>query len=92
MDIEKVENVQQVDVPVAVDNQGNVEVIGNPTKQWWKSKTIIFNVAFTALTVAANTLPMLQGQFNITPETYALISGIVNIGLRAMTNKGITAA
>ena len=25
MDIEKVESVQQVDVPVAVDNQGNVE-------------------------------------------------------------------
>lgn len=82
---EKIQETQDLQVPITVDSQGNVDVKTNPSKKWYTSKTIWFNVIFTVLTILSNSLPALQSQFQITPEVYAMISGFVNIVLRAIT-------
>jgi hypothetical protein len=82
---EKIQETQDLQVPITVDSQGNVDVKTNPSKKWYTSKTIWFNVIFTVLTILSNSLPALQSQFQITPEVYAMIAGFVNIVLRAIT-------
>ena len=82
---EKIQETQDLQVPITVDNQGNVDVKTNPSKKWYTSKTIWFNVIFTVLTILSNSLPALQSQFQITPEVYAMVAGFVNIVLRAIT-------
>lgn len=86
---EKIQENQDLQVPITVDSQGNVDVKTNPSKKWYTSKTIWFNVIFTALTILSNSLPALQSQFQITPEVYAMIAGFVNIVLRAITSSPI---
>jgi hypothetical protein len=82
---EKIQETQDLQVPITVDSQGNVDVKTNPSKKWYTSTTIWFNVIFTVLTILSNSLPALQSQFQITPEVYAMIAGFVNIVLRAIT-------
>ena len=86
---EQVQETQDLQVPITVDSEGNVDVKTNPSKKWYTSKTIWFNVIFTALTILSNSLPALQSQFQITPEVYAMIAGFVNIVLRAITSSAI---
>ena len=83
------EKIQDLQVPITVDSQGNVDVKTNPSKKWYASKTIWFNVIFTVLTILSNSLPALQAQFQITPEVYAMIAGFVNIVSRAITSSPI---
>jgi hypothetical protein len=82
---EKIQETQDLQVPITVDSQGNVDVKTNPSKKWYTSTTIWFNVIFTVLTILSNSLPALQSQFQITSEVYAMIAGFVNIVLRAIT-------
>ena len=86
---EKIQETQDLQVPITVDSEGNVDVKTNPSKKWYTSKTIWFNVIFTVLTILSNSLPALQSQFQITPEVYAMIAGFVNIVLRAITSSPI---
>lgn len=79
----------ELQVPVVVDENGNVDVANNPSKVWWKSKTIWFNILFTLLTIASNTLPSLQAQLHISSDMYAIISAFVNIGLRTVSTTQI---
>jgi len=59
----------------------------NNCKPWWKSKTIGFNVLLGAGLEIAHLL----GETNIiTPQNLALIMGVGNIILRAITNKPVT--
>ena len=76
---EKIQETQDLQVPITVDSQGNVDVKTNPSKKWYTSKTIWFNVIFTVLTILSNSLPAIQSQFQITPEVYAMVAGFVNI-------------
>ena len=82
---EKIQETQDLQVPITVDSQGNVDVKTNPSKKWYTSKTIWFNVIFAVLTILSNSLPAIQSQFQITPEVYAMVAGFVNIILRAIT-------
>ena len=82
---EKIQETQDLQVPITVDSQGNVDVKTNPSKKWYTSKTIWFNVIFAVLTILSNSLPAIQSQFQITPEVYAIVAGFVNIILRAIT-------
>ena len=86
---EKIQETQDLQVPITVDSEGNVDVKTNPSKKWYTSKTIWFNVIFTVLTILSNSLPAIQTQFQITPEVYAMIAGFVNIVLRAITTSPI---
>ena len=86
---EKIQETQDLQVPITVDSQGNVDVKTNPSKKWYASKTIWFNVIFTVLTIFSNSLPAIQSQFQITPEVYAMVAGFVNIVLRAITSSPI---
>ena len=86
---EKIQETQDLQVPITVNSQGNVDIKTNPSKKWYTSKTIWFNVIFTILTILSNSLPAIQAQFQITPEVYAMISGFVNIVLRAITSSPI---
>ena len=86
---EKIQETQDLQVPITVNSQGNVDVKTNPSKKWYTSKTIWFNVIFTVLTILSNSLPAIQSQFQIAPEVYAMITGFVNIVLRAITSSPI---
>ena len=86
---EKIQETQDLQVPITVNSQGNVDVKTNPSKKWYTSKTIWFNVMFTVFTILSNSLPAIQSQFQITPEVYAMITGFVNIVLRAITSSPI---
>ena len=65
-------------------------------KPWWKSKTIWFNLAIVGgavLSGAVGLLPLLEPL--MAPAAYAVIFfvvGVVNVGLRAITEKGIGSA
>lgn len=59
----------------------------HPSKVWYKSKTMIFNISVALLT----SLPIIQPM--LTPVYYAwVLFGVtfVNIVLRAKTNQGVT--
>lgn len=86
---EKIQETQDLQVPITVNSQGNVDIKTNPSKKWYTSKTIWFNVIFTVLTILSNSLPAIQSQFQITPEVYAMIAGFVNIVLRTITSSPI---
>ena len=86
---EKIQETQDLQVPITVDSQGNVDVKTNPSKKWYTSKTIWFNVIFTLFTILSNSLPALQAQFQIAPEVYAMVAGFVNIVLRAIASSPI---
>ena len=86
---EKIQETQDLQVPITVNSQGNVDIKTNPSKKWYTSKTIWFNVIFTVLTILSNSLPAIQSQFQITPEVYAMIAGFVNIVLRALASSPI---
>jgi hypothetical protein len=58
-------------------------------KPWYKSKTIWINLATFVAGVAA-LLPELEGVVNEVTYSYLLVGiGIINVALRAMTDKGI---
>ena len=86
---EKIQETQDLQVPITVDSQGNVDVKTNPSKKWYTSKTIWFNVIFIVFTILSNSLPALQAQFQIAPEVYAMVAGFVNIVLRAIASSPI---
>ena len=41
---EKIQETQDLQVPITVDSQGNVDVKTNPSKKWYTSKTIWRNI------------------------------------------------
>lgn len=64
-----------------------------PTKPWYRSKTMWFNLAVAAgpLVAYAVANPTVA-QMNLTPThflTYSFLIGAVNVGLRTITSTGI---
>ena len=55
-------------------------------KKWWKSKTLWVNVGAIIVVVAEY---LLTEQI-IYPELHAVILAVVNLGLRIVTNSGLT--
>ena len=67
------------------------EVVLAEEKPWWKSKTMLFNMAAAALIALEMNLPSLQGM--IDPPTYAyMLMGVnvVNVVLRFVTKAPVT--
>lgn len=65
-------------------------VLATP-KSWWKSKTMLFNMAVAALLALEYNLPSLQGM--IPQEAYVYMVGgvnIVNMVLRVVTTGPVT--
>jgi len=55
-------------------------------KEFWKSKTLWFNVLSCALLVA---MELGYADFQPDTELLALVAAVVNIALRFVTNKGV---
>jgi len=61
------------------------------TKQWWKSKTLWFNVLVAAGAAIEMSISVIQGQFD--PQVYLIIVGAVsgvNVVLRFVSTQGLT--
>lgn len=67
------------------------EAILTKSKPWWKSKTMLFNIAVAVLLAVEANLPNMQGF--IQPEAYAYILAgvnVTNMALRAVTRGPVT--
>ena len=61
-----------------------------PTKKFWKSKTLWFNVAVAVGTAIEGSLSVVQGSFD--PKVYLVIIGLVsgiNVALRFISTTGL---
>lgn len=67
------------------------EVVLAEEKPWWKSKTMLFNMAAGALIALEMNMPMLQDFIEAETYAYALVAvNIVNVVLRAITKAPVT--
>lgn len=67
------------------------EVVIVEEKPWWRSKTMLFNIAVGVLLALELNLPNLQGF--IDPEKYAyllMVVNLVNVALRFISKSPVT--